>query len=51
MFYVVQSVLATPPGCVQGMASELHRAGDLEADVRPVHTGDSDTKCSVLNTR
>lgn len=51
IFFVVQSVLASAIECVQGMVSELHRAGDLEADMRPVHTVNSDTKFSLLNTR
>lgn len=34
----MQGILASVPGHLQGVVSELHRAEDAVADVRPVHT-------------
>lgn len=51
IFYAVQSVLASVPRCVQGMVSELYRADNPKADMRPVHTINSNTKHSVLSTK
>lgn len=45
----MQGMLASEPEHMQGMVSELHRADDPVADVRPVHTIQIKTMYSVPN--